>query len=211
MPEATISAAGMRIVKLLVGNPPQAVTSLIRATGVTRTAVTEQLNELVAAGFVNRAAQKLAGRGRPRHLYSATNAALLLLFSGKQQKVVPALWQAIDEVGGADLTKKIVRRVGRTLAEYYSSRINVKSPKERLQRFIELMREEGGLLDVSHKSGRLQVYKRTCPFISMVDEKRTVCTLDLELMTTVVGKPIRRTACRFEGAPCCVIEIAPDG
>lgn len=51
--------------KLLVGNPPQTITDLIRAAGVTRTAVTEQLNELVAAGFVERSMERLSGRGRP--------------------------------------------------------------------------------------------------------------------------------------------------
>ena len=40
MLNATISPAGLRIVKLLVGHPPKTVASLIRATGVTRTAVT---------------------------------------------------------------------------------------------------------------------------------------------------------------------------
>jgi predicted transcriptional regulator len=81
MPDATISAAGLRVVRLLVGNPPQTVSSLIRATGVTRTAVTEQLNELIAAGFVERDTERLSGRGRPRHLYRTTQAALVLLFA----------------------------------------------------------------------------------------------------------------------------------
>ena len=76
MADATVSAAGLRIVKLLVGNPPQTVSDLIDTTGVTRTAVTEQLNELVAAGFVERSTERLTGRGRPRHLYKATDAAL---------------------------------------------------------------------------------------------------------------------------------------
>ena len=45
MADATISAAGLRIAKLLVGHPPQTVSDLLDAAGVTRTAVTEQLNE----------------------------------------------------------------------------------------------------------------------------------------------------------------------
>ncbi|MFZ5831917.1 MAG: MarR family transcriptional regulator, partial [Planctomycetota bacterium] len=70
-----ISASGMRLIKLLVGSRPQTVAELIEATGVTRTAVTEQLNELVAAGFVDRGTERLPGRGRPRYLYSATQSA----------------------------------------------------------------------------------------------------------------------------------------
>ena len=38
--EAAVSEAGMRIVRLLVGNRPRSVADLIEATGVTRTAVT---------------------------------------------------------------------------------------------------------------------------------------------------------------------------
>ena len=62
-PEALVSQAGMRIVRLLVGRPPQSVTDLIEAAGVTRTAVTEQLNELLAAGFVERTTERPMGRG----------------------------------------------------------------------------------------------------------------------------------------------------
>ena len=104
--DATISPAGLRIMKLLVGNPPQTVAELIRAAGVTRTAVTEQLNELVAAGFVERDTQRLPGRGRPRHLYRATDAALVLLFASNQRLVVPAIWRAILDVGGEELTQE---------------------------------------------------------------------------------------------------------
>ena len=69
---------GLRIVKLLAGQSPKTVASLIRSMGITRTAVTEQLNDLVGAGLVERAVERLPGRGRPRHVYKATNAALLL-------------------------------------------------------------------------------------------------------------------------------------
>ena len=47
MRDATVSDAGMRIVRLLVGKEPQTVVDLMRATGVTRTAVGYQLIELV--------------------------------------------------------------------------------------------------------------------------------------------------------------------
>jgi predicted transcriptional regulator len=81
MSDAIITAAGLRIVKLLVGRPPQSITGLLTDVGVTRTAITEQLNDLAAAGFVERQAQRLPGRGRPRFLYRATDAALVLLFA----------------------------------------------------------------------------------------------------------------------------------
>lgn len=211
MGEPTVSAAGMRLVRLLVGNPPRTITELMEATGVTRTAVTEQLNELVAAGFVRRHTERLSGRGRPRHLFSTTDAALTWLFVSHQRLVVPAMWQAIEEVGGVKLTHKILRRVAHLLAEYYQKRVTGRTPEQRLRQLVEAFREEGGLVEVCDNDGNLVMRKRSCPFISMLDAKQNICAIDLEMMSRIIGAPVVRTACRHEGDPCCTVEIARPG
>jgi predicted ArsR family transcriptional regulator len=207
MPDPTVSAAGMRVMELLVGRPPQTVADLIVATGVTRTAVTEQLNELMAAGFVKRGTERLAGRGRPRHVYAATQASLISLFANHHHLVVPAIWKAIEEVGGQTLTGKILGRVSRQLAQHYKRRITVRDPRKRLRRFAQLLREEGALVEVAEEDGRVLMRKRSCPFISMLDEKRSVCCVDEAMTAEVVGRPVRRTSYRHEGAPCCTFEV----
>lgn len=210
MPEPTISSAGLRIIKILVGNAPKTVTDLIRATGVTRTAVTEQLNELVSSGLIERNVERLPGRGRPRHVYSANHTALLLLFPSSPNLLVPAIWRAIDELGGCDLTKEVVTRVSGSVADYYNAKITAKDPSERLQQLIQLFEDEGGLVEPTSQDGQPALRKRSCPFIAMLDAKRTVCAIDLEMMTAIVGCPVRRVACRHDGAPSCVFEIDRD-
>jgi predicted ArsR family transcriptional regulator len=207
MAESTVSAAGLKIVKLLVGNPPHSVTDLVQATGVTRTAVTEQLRELVTAGFVEQSAERLQGRGRPRYLFKATNDALVLLFSSNQRLVVPAIWKAIDEIGGEQLKDKVLKKTSRILADHYNSKITAKKPQDRLRQLMSIFISEGGILEAVEEDGKLVVYKRSCPFISMVDANHTICTVDLDMMSQVVGRPVLRTACRHDGDPCCKIEI----
>ena len=97
MADATVSAAGLRIIKLLVGNPPFTVSDLIKSTGVTRTAVTEQLNELVSAGFVEQSAERLPGEVGLGIYTKLPNSALIMLFSSNQRMVVPAIWKAISD------------------------------------------------------------------------------------------------------------------
>ena len=209
MPEATVSPAAMRIVRLLVGNPPLTVAEIVDTAGVTRTAVTEQLNDLVAGGFVERSIERLPGRGRPRHLYSATHAALLLLFASNQRLVVPAVWKAIDELGGRDLVRKVLRRVAQQMVEHYRPRVSGRTPSERLREMTDLLTAEGHLVEiVEDDDGALVMRKRSCPFISMFEEMRTVCDVDLELMSAVVGAAVKRTACRHDGAPCCTFQLA---
>jgi predicted ArsR family transcriptional regulator len=197
----------MRIVKLLVGHPPQTVSDLIETAKITRTAITEQLNELVAAGFAERTMERLPGRGRPRHLYAATTAALLLLFASNQRLVVPAIWRAIGEAGGEKLTQNILSRVSAIVADHYKQRIAAEDPAERLCELAEILRAEGGLVEVSGTDEQLVMHKRSCAFISMLDDQHSVCEVDQQLLSDVVGSPVRRIACRLSGDPCCSFEI----
>ena len=201
--DVTITAAGMRIVKLLVGQVPQTVSALIDQTGVTRTAVTEQLNELVAAGFVERNIERLTGRGRPRHLYTATTAALVLLFANNQHLIMPAIWQAMREVAGEETTKAVLKRVSRILAAHYRQKLTAKKPEERLRQLARVMEEEGSLVEIDGASGHIIMHKRSCPFISMYEGGELICHVDEDFLADVVGAPVTRIACRHEGAACC--------
>jgi len=210
MPEALVSQAGMRIVRLLVGNPPQTIAQLIRATGVTRTAVSEQLAELVASGFAARTVERLPGRGRPRYLYSATQAALVLLFARSQQLIVPSIWRAVDQVGGRELTKKILKRVTQSVADFYRPRVTGRTPRERLRQLVEAWTEEGHLIEmIDDSNGHLMLRKRSCGYISMFEESQAVCNIDKEVIEVLVQAPVRRVECRHDGEPCCAFELCP--
>jgi predicted ArsR family transcriptional regulator len=209
MNDATISAAGLRIMKLLVGRPPQTISELVAAIGVTRTAITEQLNELINAGLVQQNTERQPGRGRPRYLFKATNAAMVLLFSGTQSPIVPAIWRAIRTVGGEELTTIVLKHVGLAMADHYNKQITSKKPHERLRQLIDVLSEEGCLIETTTgPGGQTILFRRSCPFIAMVDEQRNVCTIDRDVLSKVVGRPVRKTTCRHEGAPCCTFEIA---
>jgi len=212
-PDVTISAAGMRIIRLLVGNPPMTVSEMIGETGVTRTAVTEQLHELVAGGFVDQTSERLPGRGRPRYRYTASHAALLLLFASNQRILVPCIWRAVEEVGGNELTQKVLDRVSKGIAEHYQRRVTGRTPVQRLRQMNDLLNEEGCLVEVDEDSkGQLSLRRRSCPFISMFEESRAVCQVDQRVLALVVGAPVRQTTCRHDGAPCCTFELAsPNG
>jgi DeoR family transcriptional regulator, suf operon transcriptional repressor len=208
MRETLVSSAGMRIMRLLVGTPPQTIAELIRTTGVTRTAVSEQLNELVASGFVARTMERLPGRGRPRYLYCATHAALALLCATSQESVIPAIWKAIDHVGGRELTRKILKRVTQSVVEQYRPRIKGRTARERLHELSQVLADEGHVVDLREaEKTRLILRKRSCGFITMFEESRSICTVDLDVISTLVQAPIRRVECRHDGDACCAFEL----
>jgi predicted ArsR family transcriptional regulator len=207
MADAIISASGMRLIKLLVGNKPQSISTLMELTSVTRTAVTEQVNELVRSGFIERQPALLRGRGRPEFLYKATNAASFILYAQNQCMVVPSIWQALEDIGGEELMRKVLKKVGKSLAELYIPKITARKPDERLRQMSKLLNAEGGLTEAVSSNGHVVLHKRSCPFLRMADEKFSICCVDQEMMTQVVGKPVRRIACRHEGSSCCSFEV----
>jgi predicted ArsR family transcriptional regulator len=140
MTKSTVSPAGMRILKLLVGSPPKSVADLIEDTGVTRTAVTEQLNELVVAGLVEKETERLTGRGRPRHVYTATEDAILMFYGVTRNPVVPVIWDVLRNEGGEQLLDKVSRKVSEALAARYTNRISGSTPEDRLREFCEILR-----------------------------------------------------------------------
>ncbi len=211
MPSATVSTAGMRIVKLLVGREPRTVDDLMRATRVTRTSVGVQLNELVNDGFVERVSERLSGRGRPRHRYSVTQKSLLLLAGYDQQAVVPAMWRAMEEVGGENLVQEILQRVSQFLADCYICRMTTRDPEERFRQLARLFRKEGAIVDIAKKDGLLVLHRRSCPFISMFEEGRSVCAAEQMMMNTVVGCPVKKIKSRHDGHPCCGYAIETNG
>jgi predicted ArsR family transcriptional regulator len=211
MPNALITPAGLRIIRQLAGRPPQTIAELAAAAGVTRTAVAEQLDELQTAGLVERTTDLRGRRGRPRHLYRAADAAMTLVFPGNPRLVVSALWRVISDVGGEKLTQKIAKRLSRAMADYYNSKITAKTPRDRLRQLIALLTAEGGLADVvEEKDDRWTLYRRSCPFLQMADKRLNVCRVDIDFLSAVVGCPVRRTASRIAGAPCCTFEIVDE-
>ncbi len=191
-----------------MGTPPQTVSDLVEAAGVTRTAIMGQLNELVAAGLVEREMKHCAVRGRPRHLYRATSAGLQLF--ANHWAVIPAIWRAIAHVVGDEALEEVLKSVAHELAKHYSRRIDAEDPLERMRQLIELFRESGELIDMDEESGQPLVRKRSCAFVGLHDHDRKVCCVGQEMMSEVVGRPVRRTACRYEGSPCCTFQIFQD-
>ncbi len=211
MPRASISAAGMRIMRLLIGHPPRRMSELIEATGVTRTAITEQLNELIAAGYVEQSIERLPGRGRPRYLYTAMDKALTHLFEGNQNLVVPAMWRAISICYGEEATKRVADLVSEEVANHFRKQMISDSPQERIREFVQLVSKDGRLVEFYHEDDEVMVHKLSCPFISMYDDAGMVCKIHQMAMCKLCEAKMVQVACRHEGAPCCIFKLVLNG
>jgi len=183
------------------------MTELIEATGVTRTAISEQLNDLISSGYIQQKLERLPGRGRPRYLYSATEYALKKLFDGYQSIVVPATWRAIKKHCGDEVMTKVCDEISNEMADHFNKQIESDIPEKRLQEFTDIVCRSGRLGACRIDGDNVEYDKLSCPFVSMYDGSGIVCEIDKLSMAKIVKSPVERVGCRLEGAPCCTFRL----
>ncbi len=199
----SISESGMRIMRLLIGHPPQTIIQLIDALKITRTAVTEQLRELLSSGYVEQMVEHSGGRGRPRYLFTATILAMQQLFEGNQGIVVPAIWRSLKKNFGDESLDTVYHDVADEIAQQFLDQITSRSPRGRIREFVNILSCCGRLVDCLERKEGAEIRKFNCPFISMADGLGTLCQIDRLVMQKVIGIPPERVTNRFDGNPCC--------
>lgn len=201
--EDIVSHAGMRILERLVGVTPQSIPELMQTLGVTRTAVTEQLNELVEARYVSRIPERAEHRGRPRFRYAVTPLAMTRFFPENHHLLVPAIWNSLLEIGGPELLHEVVEKT----SEQLSSTCKCDLPwRERLAALVE----RGGFDECElQPDGSAILTKRTCRFFSMYEDSGTVCEIHLQTLCRILNVSVARVASRHEASPCCRFRAIP--
>ena len=204
-----ISAAGMRVIEQLIGHPPQTISELLPKVDVTRTAITEQLNELVEVGLVARELERSSGRGRPRFRYSLTSNAISILYPGNQRLAVSMLWSAIKKLGGDELLAQIINEACEILTEqHYGSQVTGKTPEERFLEIMVFTTPRGDEMKWQRNpDGSIDVWRRVCDVEAISSAECRLCEYHKACVETIVGEKIEILENRHEGAPYCVFRL----
>lgn len=207
----SIGEAGMRIMRLLIGHPPLTMTEMIDALHVTRNAITEQINDLIANHYVRQTQERDGGRGRPRYLFSATELAMKQLFEGYQDVVVPAMWRSLRRQLGDEAVEQIAQDVADEIADRFIRQMHARTPQGRIREFFDILERQGRLVEINEKKNAIEIRKYNCPFISMSDETGTLCYIDQLCMRQILGEgepaPVKLISSRNEGNPCCTFRL----
>jgi predicted ArsR family transcriptional regulator len=217
MPDSSIvlpatASAGIRVLRSLIGQPPKTVCELMSELAVTRTAVSTQLELLLRLGMVEQKMEYLNTPGRPKHRYTATEKAVLLIHGGLQSRLLPAVMRTLEKYVDEETYEKIAVDVTKQVVAPWLEGINATDPKERLNEFVKLQTQSGVRLIelVEHSDGSVDIVRYNCPFGSMMNDKRMLCRMDLLGLKMVIcgnngrccGEIIQN---RHDGNPCCII------
>jgi predicted ArsR family transcriptional regulator len=189
----------------MIGRPPQTVIDIANALNVTRTAVSEQITELISIGYVEQKLVHSGGRGRPRYFFSATDLAMRRIFEGLQDMVVLSAWRSIRKRVGEEMFKEICHDIAADIANHYDRQVVNSIPPNRLQEFVDVLIRNGRLISCEETADGIELRKLNCPFIAMIDESRVVCEIDRLCMELFVGQgtSVVQTESRLDDKACC--------
>lgn len=201
-----IVASDMVLVELLRKNGTLSVVDMASALEVTATAIRQRLTRLMAQGYIERTATK-AGRGRPSHSYALTGKGRRKAGSNFGDLAV-ALWKEIVAIQDPAVRRVLVQRVSERLAELYADRVAGVSVEQRMEQLASVFRERRVAFNVEREGGKPRLTAGACPYPDLADRDRTICAMERQLLTRLLGTRLEMCECRLDGDSRCSFEPA---
>ena len=190
------------ILHALKASAPSKIDQLAKAADISPVTVRHHLNALQAEGLIEVESIRRSV-GRPYHVYSLSEKGHEL-FPKKYFSLANRLLEELKERLPADTVNEIfISLVDRMLQER-ADEFEGLPLEERLNYVINLLRTEGFLARWEKMAdGRYQIIEYSCPYISMGQQHAEVCTLDKQLMISVLGTAVEQQSCMLHGDDCC--------
>lgn len=205
-PKSVSEASDRVIVDFLRQRSGASIGELIAFTGVTATAVRQRLTRLMRQGLVERVAQS-AGRGRPSHRYSLTDAGRR---SGgnNYDALAQVLWDEIRGVPDATVRQGLLKRISGRLSDLYRGEVVGQSLRERMASLAAAMTRQEIRFEVEESKALPVLTAVTCPFPDLAERDRSVCAMEKMMLSEVLGENLKLSACRLDGSTCCTFEVS---
>ncbi len=147
------------------------------------------------------------GVGRPRNVFSLRDAALEKFpqsYHRLSDRLLDILKSRMTE---ADL-QALFERIGAEIAAEHAAQLDGKSMEQKIDTLIELLGEEGFMSRLEKVGADDFVLTQVnCPYQYVATRHPEVCELDLQLMNTALGAPVKREACVAAGDAVCTFHI----
>ncbi len=147
------------------------------------------------------------GVGRPRNVFTLRDSAFQKFpqsYHRLSDRLLDMLKSRLTE---ADL-HELFERIGTEIAAEHATALQGKSLERKIDMLIDLLGEEGFLSKLDKVSNdHFVLTQYSCPYQYVVTRHPEVCELDLQLMNTALGTPVKRSACVVQGDSVCTFHI----
>jgi DeoR family suf operon transcriptional repressor len=203
---ASLSATRREVLDLLKKRGEQGADQLAASTGLTVSAVRQQLQGMQRDGLVAYR-QTRSGPGRPRHLYYLTTAA-----EGLYPRAYAELTnELLDYVGDAqpDLVDEIFRRRRQRRIDNARLRLAGKDFPGKVNELTAILDGDGYLAEaLSEPDGSFLIIEHNCAILGIALRYGQACGTELEFIRTILPEAnVERISHMVQGATNCSYRI----
>jgi len=198
-----------RILFQLKTRGPAETLALAGALDISRQAVLQHLERLVAAGLVDHLDER-RGVGRPRRVWSLTPAAQARFPDTHAQLTLEMLDAVRAEFGEAGVERMIARREQATATAYLQAMAGAETLEARVARLAEIRTAEGYMADwTPDPGGGFLLVENHCPICAAAAACQGFCRAELQVFRDALGPgvSVERTDHILAGARRCAYRI----
>jgi DeoR family suf operon transcriptional repressor len=196
-----IASNDVGLLDLLRKRDAMTVSELAAAMEVTATAVRQRLNRLTGMGYIKRSSQH-GGRGRPHHEYSLTERGRRKTGSNFADLAV-ALWNEIREIKDDHVRQGLMSRISQKMAGIYQTDVHGTDLESRMESLAEIFGERQVPISVEIKDGMPVLTVLACPYPELAAHDRSVCSMERQMFTELLGEDVHLDECRLDGQTRC--------
>ncbi|MCH7870608.1 MAG: MarR family transcriptional regulator [Planctomycetes bacterium] len=190
-----------RIINLLLRRGQMTIAQLVETTGVTTTAIRQQVDRLLSEGWLERQPRR-GGPGRPAHVLSVSEQTKRL-FGGQADDLVGMIVEETVAQAGAETARDILKGVGRRMARMSHDQIGSGPMVERLKNLATVMERRGMLVEAAQTESGMSLTIFTCPYPELAGQHREICDMEREAVSELMGGPVELHQCMQDGDHCC--------
>lgn len=179
-----------RILFQLKTRGPAETLALAGALDISRQAVLQHLERLVAEGLVDHADER-RGVGRPRRIWSLTAAGHSRFPDTHAQLTLEMLEAVRAEFGDAGVERMIARREAATASAYIQAMARARSLQDRVARLAEIRAAEGYMADWSpDPGGGFLFVENHCPICAAAAACQGFCRAEVLVFRQALGDDV---------------------
>jgi predicted ArsR family transcriptional regulator len=198
-----------RILNILKERGQVTVDELSRELSLTAVTVRHHLDILRGEGLVSTPiSRRRKAPGRPKHVYMLTEKASEL-FPKRYDRLTTQILDEVRMLFSPDEVDQMMRRIGERIA----GRASLPSGDDFEIRFVAAVEylDELGYMPRWERDGDggYILHIANCPYERVALQDREVCTIDLALLTRLLGTAPQRVASAAQGDHQCSYEVRP--
>ena len=176
------------ILHALLKHGQAAVQQLAQDLNLSKQAIRRHLNELEADGLIEYQSVR-QGMGRPQHLYSLSSAGRDRLSPPKYSEFAVSFLDTLAETAGVEQVSKVLEKQWQRKAAEYRDRLGNGTLKQRIDRLVQLRKEEGYMAELHHLSSqdrRFVLVEHNCAISEVAESYPSICGHELEMFAAVL-------------------------